>query len=70
MKMQDKIESALVHADMSKTAMGKIAFGASQQAISKRIKSGKFTIEELEKIATAMGAEYHCYFEFPDGKKF
>ena len=25
--------------------------------------------EELEKIAKALGATYHCYFEFEDGTK-
>lgn len=70
MTMQEKIESALVHANMSKTEVGKKAFGVTQQAISQRIQKGKFTKEELEMIAKAMGAEYHCYFEFPDGKRF
>ena len=70
MNMQEKIEGALAHANMSKTEIGKVVFGISQQAISQRVQNGKFTKEELEKIAHAMGAEYVCYFEFPDGKKF
>lgn len=70
MNMQEKIEGALAHANMSKTEVGKAVFNISQQAISQRIQKGKFTKEELEQIAHAMGAEYVCYFEFPDGKKF
>lgn len=70
MNMQDKIEGALAHTNMSKTEIGRVVFGISQQAISQRIQKGKFTKEELEQIAHAMGAEYICYFEFPDGKKF
>ena len=70
MNMQEKIEGALAHANMSKTEVGKAVFNISQLAISQRIQKGKFTKEELEQIAHAMGAEYVCYFEFPDGKKF
>lgn len=70
MNMQEKIEGALAHANMSKTEIGKVVFDISQQAISQRIQKGRFTKEELEKIAHTMGAEYVCYFEFPDGKKF
>lgn len=70
MTMQEKIEGALAHANISKTEIGKSVFGITQQAISQRVQNGKFTKEELEKIAHAMGAEYVCYFEFPDGKKF
>lgn len=70
MNMQEKIEGALAHANMSKTEMGKKAFNVTQQTICTRISRGKFTKEELEQIAHIMGAEYVCYFEFPDGKKF
>lgn len=43
--------------------------GMSQQNISKRLKVGKFTQEELQEMAQVMGAKYHSYFEFPDGNK-
>ena len=43
------------------------AFGISQQAFSQRVKTGKFTQEELEKMAGIMGCKYVCQFEFEDG---
>lgn len=43
--------------------------GMSQASISKRVKTGKFTQEELEKMAQIMGAEYRSGFYFPDGNK-
>lgn len=69
MDMKEMIEHSLMHAKMTKTDIGK-HFGVSQPSISVRIKREKFTKEELEEIAHVMGAEYHSYFEFPDGTKF
>ena len=43
--------------------------GMSQQNFSKRLKVGKFTQEELEKIAEALGAKYITAFEFPNGTR-
>lgn len=43
--------------------------GMSQQSISNRLKTGKFTQEELEKMAAIMGCEYHSFFIFPNGSK-
>ncbi len=45
------------------------SFGISQQAFSQRLKTGKFTQEELEKIASVLDAEYVSYFKFKDGKE-
>ena len=69
MNIKEMIELSLIHAKMTKTDIGK-HFGVSQPSISVRIKREKFTKEELEEIAHVMGAEYHSYFEFPDGTKF
>lgn len=44
-------------------------FGTSQQNLSKRLKVGKFTKEELEKIGSILGATYKSGFYFPDGNK-
>lgn len=41
--------------------------GTSPSAFNQRMKTGKFSSEDLEKIALALGAEYVCYFKFPDG---
>lgn len=55
-------------AGITVTELGK-RMGMSQQNISSRLKVGKFTQEELEKMAFIMGCEYHSYFEFPNGSK-
>lgn len=69
MTIKEMIELSLSHANMTKTDIGK-HFGTTQPNMSVRIKREKFTKEELEEIAHIMGAEYHSYFEFPDGTKF
>lgn len=67
--IQEQIKTALIHADITqKELSGKI--GMSPQSFVNRLKTGKFTKEELEKIGSAMGAEYHSYFLFPDGNKY
>lgn len=43
--------------------------GLSLQNFSQRVKRGTLDDEELKKVAEACGAEYKCYFEFPDGTK-
>ena len=43
--------------------------GMSQQNFSKRLKVGKFTQDELENIAKALGAKYISAFEFPNGTR-
>ena len=43
--------------------------GISPPALSKRLKSDKFTYAEMEQIAEAMGAKYNSTIEFPDGTK-
>lgn len=43
--------------------------GTSPSAFNQRMKTGKFTSEELDKIAAALGVTYVCYFELPDGTK-
>lgn len=43
--------------------------GMSQASISKRVKTGKFTQEELEKMAAIMGCKYESKFVFSDGNE-
>ena len=43
--------------------------GTSPQNFNKKLKRETLSPEELEKIAKALGATYHCYFEFEDGTK-
>lgn len=41
----------------------------SQPSISNRLKTGKFTQDELNKMADIMGCEYVSNFIFPTGEK-
>lgn len=43
--------------------------GLSQSNFSQRLKTGKFTKEELEQMAQCLGCKYVSYFEFEDGTK-
>lgn len=44
-------------------------FNVTPSAFGQRLKTGKFTKEELQKIASVLDAEYVCFFKFKDGKK-
>lgn len=68
MTLQQKVKAACDVAGISLTELGK-RIGMSQASISQRLKTGKFTKEELEQMAGALGCEYVSYFEFPDGTK-
>lgn len=64
--LKQKIMVACDHAGISMTELGK-RLGMSQANFSKRVKTGKFTQEELEEMGKALGAEYKSGFYFPDG---
>lgn len=38
-------------------------------AFGQRLKTGKFTKEELQRIAAILDAEYISFFKFKDGKE-
>lgn len=67
--IQEQIKTALVHSGMSLTELAK-QFGISQPGFTQRMKTGKFTKAELEKIASILGCEYISCFRFPDGKEY
>lgn len=66
--LQQKIKASCEIADISLTELA-TRLNMSQQNFSKRLKVGKFTQDELEQIAKALGAKYISVFEFPDGTK-
>ena len=68
MTLQQKVKAACDLAGMSLTELG-TRLGMSQQNFSKRLKVGKFTQEELEKIADALGCQYVSSFIFENGSK-
>ena len=41
----------------------------SPQLLNNRMKTGKFTLEEWQRIAAALGADLLIGFQFPDGKQ-
>ena len=43
--------------------------GWSPQLLNNRMKTGKFTLEEWQRIAAALGADILIGFQFPDGKQ-
>lgn len=67
-EIKQKVETACKIAGITVTELG-ARMGMSQQNISKRLKTGKFAQEELEKMAEIMGCEYHSFFIFPNGSK-
>ena len=66
MDISKKIKMAEAFADISEAELAR-RIGTSSQAFGQRLKTGKFSSENLEAIADALGAKYVAYFEFPDG---
>ena len=66
MDISTKIKLALTYAKVSEAELAR-RIGTSSQALGQRLKTGKFTSEELDKIADVIGAEYFFGFKFPDG---
>jgi transcriptional regulator with XRE-family HTH domain len=66
MDIPTKIKLAETYAKMSEAELAR-KIGTTSQALGQRIKTGKFTSADLDKIAAALGAEFVCYFRFPDG---
>lgn len=66
MDISTKIRLALTYAKISEAELAR-RIGTSSQALGQRLKTGKFTSQEIEKIASAIGAEYIYIFKFTDG---
>lgn len=59
----------MLHAGINITELAD-RFGISQPNMTQRLKRGKFTKEELQKIANILGCEYISEFIFSDGHKY
>lgn len=59
---------ALAYKQISAAELAR-SLNTSPQAFNQRLKTDKFTAEELEKIASILGASYYFGFEFEDGTK-
>ncbi len=68
MNVPQKIKMALAYKGMSESELAR-SLGTSPQALNQRMKTGKFSSEDLEKISKAMGAKFYYGFEFEDGTK-
>ena len=63
MTISQKIKMALAYKGMSEAELAR-AVGSSPSAFNQRMKTGKFSSEEMEKIADALGATYSYGFKF------
>ena len=68
MTISQKIKMALPYKGMIEAELAR-AVGSSPQAFNQRMKTGKFSSEEMERIAEALEATYYFGFEFRDGTK-
>lgn len=66
MSHAQKIKMVLAYKNMSESELAR-QLGTSPQAFNQRMKTDKFTADELAKIASILGAAYKVAFEFPDG---
>lgn len=68
MSTAQKIRMALAYRNMSEAELAR-SIGSTPSAFNQRMKTDKFSTEELEIIAGVLGATYKANFEFPDGTK-
>ena len=66
MAMEQKINMAASYRGMSQAALAR-AIGMTPSNFNQKIKRDTFSMEDLEAIASALGAVYISAFEFPDG---
>ena len=68
MTLSQKIKMALAYKGMSEAELAR-TIGTSPSAFNQRMKTGKFSSDEMNKIAEALGAEYYFVFQFSDGTR-
>ncbi len=62
------VEMATAYCGISNAELAR-RLGWSPQLLNKRLNTGKFTVEEWEGLASALGAKARVGFLFPDGKE-
>ena len=69
--MQDMGTKIRVACTLAGVSVAELArrIGTSPQNLNQRLKVGRFSTEELERMAQALGAEFRLEFIFPDGSK-
>ena len=68
MTAKQVVSMGLAYAGITNTELAD-RLGWTRQLLSNRLRTGKFSVEEWEKIAEALGATLHIGFDFPDGKR-
>lgn len=68
MTVKQLVEMAVAYADISNAELAR-RLGWSQQLLYKRLSTGKFSMDDWEKIADALGAKVKISFAFPDGNE-
>ena len=68
MTISQKIKMALAYKGMSEAELAR-TIGTSPSAFNQRMKTGKFSSEDLVNIAAALQATFFFGFEFEDGTK-
>lgn len=66
MTARQVIEMVLAYKGMSNSDLARL-LGWSPQLLNKRLNTGKFSVEEWEKIGEVLGAKVKIAFQFPDG---
>ena len=67
--LQQQIEMAIAYSgNITKKEIAE-KMNVTPSAFGQRLKTGKFTKEELQKIASILDAEYISVFRFKDGKE-
>ena len=68
MTIEQKINMATAYKGLSQAMLAR-SIGMSPSNFNQKIKRDTFSMIELEKIASALGAVYTVAFEFPDGTR-
>ena len=68
MSFQTKIGLAAKYADIYEKDIAS-RIGLSKSAFIHRKRLGRYSADELERMAEIMGARYEHYFVFPDGTR-
>ena len=68
MNISEKILAACSHAGIRQATLAE-RLGSSRSAFNQRLRHKKFSIADLEQIASELGAEFVCRFVFADGSE-
>ena len=68
MNVKQIIDLGTAYAGINNSELAR-RLGWTPQILSNRMKTGKFSVQEWEAIAKALGAELRLGFKFPDGKE-